>query len=273
MPLKTYDAGTGGKNFVIDINKSHPVDPTITIAGITITNYNNGSSGQASISNFGSDDSLQISNHNLLNIFSKDSKNVVLNIDGSNGHTETVTLVGINPNMTTIYDLNGFNALPVGDIKLSQATASTSTATETGTSSTSSAASQTIDLRSASNGSDPMPLQTYDAGGGAKKFTIDINKSHPVDATVTIAGITITNYNDGSSGQANISNFGADDSIQISNQILLNIYSKSSSNVLLTVSGNDGHSEIITLVGVNPNMTTIYDINGFNALAVGDISL
>ncbi|WP_371324542.1 DUF4214 domain-containing protein [Dechloromonas sp. ZY10] len=277
MPLKTYDAGTGAKSFVIDINKSHPVDATTTIAGITITNYNDGSRGQASITNFGSDDSIQISNQSLLNIFSKDSKNVVLNIDGSNGHMETVTLMGANPNMATIYDLNGFNALPVGDIKLTQATAGTGTTTDSSTTSssasTSSAPSQTIDIRSASNGSDAMPMQTYDASGGAKKFTVDINKSHPVDATLTIGGITITNYSDGSFGQANINNFGADDSIQISNHILLNIYSKYSTNVLLTVSGNDGHSEMITLVGVNPGMATIYDLNGFNALAVGDISL
>lgn len=109
--------------------------------------------------------------------------------------------------------------------------------------------SNTVSLNSLHSG------DVIDAGNGAYQYVLDVNQL-PQYAT----------------GAVTIRNFGADDSIKLTDpKDVFALSSSSTSNVDLTTIGFNTNLVTIHLAGVNPTLQTIFEVSQFNNLPVGDV--
>jgi hypothetical protein len=88
----------------------------LNLASPVLTSAANQTSGKQKILNFGSDDSLQIKQAQIMSITSAGG-DVNIGLLGS-GAIDTVTLVGVNVGNAVVNSIATFNALAVGDITL-----------------------------------------------------------------------------------------------------------------------------------------------------------
>jgi len=101
----TFDASTAADHFTIN-------------ADILANSGSYGINGK--IQNFGADDSLQVLNAKSVLVFSNsNTANVEIMATDFNSNYVDVTLIGVNPNHSMIYNVDTFNALSVGKITVS----------------------------------------------------------------------------------------------------------------------------------------------------------